>query len=91
MYVETIPGLKLLLFLSSATLNSTNHTGGKELKENKRNYSVEDVLGVTFRRSFKGYHMQDVDVFLDKVVEDYAGYEREIERLKAEVKKLRGY
>ena len=89
--METVLGLKLLLFLASAKLNLTNHIGGPELRENKRNYSVEDVLGVTFRRSFKGYHMQDVDVFLDKVVEDYAGYEREIERLKAEVEELRGY
>lgn len=91
MSMETIPVLKLLLLLSSAKLNLTNQVGGQGLKKNERNYSVEDVLGVTFRRSFKGYHMQDVDVFLDKVVEDYAGYEREIERLKAEVKKLRGY
>ena len=73
---------------------------GKEIEDmrcetvskNQMNYSVNDVLEVRFRQSFRGYNQDDVDVFLDRVIEDYAAYKKEIERLNQEIEKLKkGY
>jgi DivIVA domain-containing protein len=62
------------------------------VSKNQMNYSVNDVLEVRFRQSFRGYNQDDVDVFLDRVIEDYAAYKKEIERLNQEIEKLKkGY
>ena len=45
-----------------------------------------------FRQSFRGYNVDDVDRFIDKVIEDYGMLNDDIERLKNEVDKLKkGY
>ncbi|WP_164219287.1 DivIVA domain-containing protein [Virgibacillus sp. YIM 98842] len=56
------------------------------------NLSLNDVLETRFRQSFRGYNQDDVDVFLDKVVQDYAAFNKEIDRLEQEVEQLKkGY
>lgn len=56
------------------------------------NFSLNDVKEARFRSGFRGYNQEDVDVFLDRVVEDYAAYNNEIDRLKQEIDELKkGY
>ena len=58
------------------------------MDEKQVNHSVNDVLDAKFRESFRGYNQNDVDMFLDLVVEDYATFINEIGRLRNEVDKL---
>jgi len=58
------------------------------MDEKQVNHSVNDVLEAKFRESFRGYNQNDVDMFLDLVVEDYATFINEIGRLRNEVDKL---
>lgn len=46
------------------------------------NFSTMDVHEIRFRRSFRGYNEEDVDNFIDKVIEDYATLNKEIDHLK---------
>lgn len=62
------------------------------MNENQINLSLEDVMKARFRQSFRGYHQEDVDNFLDVVTQDYAAFYKEIDRLNDEVEKLKkGY
>lgn len=58
------------------------------MDEKQVNHSVNDLLEAKFRESFRGYNQNDVDMFLDLVVEDYATFIKEIGRLRNEVDKL---
>lgn len=44
-----------------------------------------DVQQVEFRLAFRGYNERDVDAFLDRVTEDLAAYQDELERLRRSV------
>lgn len=56
------------------------------------NFSAEDVNNMTFRQSFRGYHVEDIDNFIEKVMEDYATFTNEIAQLKNEIDNLKkGY
>lgn len=56
------------------------------------NLSMNDVLEAKFNQSFRGYNQGDVDMFLDLVLQDYAIFNKEIDRLKSEVEALnKGY
>ncbi|MHA6253334.1 DivIVA domain-containing protein [Oceanobacillus sp. CAU 1775] len=56
------------------------------------NFSLESVMEVRFRQSFRGYNQDDVEEFIDSVAQDYAAYNREIERLNLEIDELKkGY
>lgn len=62
------------------------------MSENQINLSLNDLLEARFRQSFRGYNQQDVDEFLDFVTEDYVAFNKEIDRLKDEVDRLKkGY
>ncbi len=62
------------------------------MSENQINLSLNDLLEARFRQSFRGYNQQDVDEFLDSVTEDYVAFNKEIDRLKDEVDRLKkGY
>lgn len=68
------------------------NTGGEMMSKKAFNFSVEDMLEVRFRPSFRGYNQDEVDVFLDKVLQDYAAFEKEIARLEEEMENLKkGY
>jgi DivIVA domain-containing protein len=56
---------------------------------NQFNLSLNDVMETRFRQSFRGYNPHDVDAFIDSVVEDYVAFNKEIDRLKDEVEKLK--
>lgn len=62
------------------------------MSENKLNLSLEDLFKARFRQSFRGYNMSDVDQIMEDVIEDYATFTKEIERLNKEIEKLKkGY
>lgn len=58
--------------------------------------SVRDILEKEFKTSLKGYNPDEVDKFLDIIIQDYEKFfqwiallERENEQLKKEIKKLK--
>lgn len=48
--------------------------------------TVKDILEKTFKRSFKGYDENEVDKFLDQIIDEYKALESEIASLKSELK-----
>lgn len=54
----------------------------------KVNLTVEEILDKQFNVDFKGYSANEVDAFLDIVLEDYQIYEENVEELKSEIAKL---
>jgi DivIVA domain-containing protein len=62
------------------------------MRKNKLNYSINKIMDVRFRQAFRGYHVEDVDAFLDSIIEDYVAFDKEIERLTSEIENLKkGY
>lgn len=62
------------------------------MSENQVKLSLNDIMETQFRQSFRGYHPQDVDEFLDTIVADYAAFNKEIDRLNQEIEQLKkGY
>lgn len=62
------------------------------MSDKQVNFSANDVNEITFRQSFRGYHVEDVDYFVEKVMEDYATFTKEIAELKNDIDNLKkGY
>ena len=56
------------------------------------NFSLESIMEARFRQSFRGYNPDDVEEFIDRVAQDYAAYNKEIDRLNQEIDELKkGY
>lgn len=55
----------------------------------KLNLTVQEILDKQFNVDFKGYSANEVDAFLDVVLEDYQIYEENIEVLKSEIESLK--
>src|SRR5690625_3879278 len=51
--------------------------------------TVEEIVNKEFKKSMRGYNEEEVDQFLDIVIEDYEAFLKEIERLTAEVNRLK--
>ncbi len=51
---------------------------------NRIQLSVNDILEKEFKKSMRGYNEEDVDEFLDIIIQDYEALQAEIERLKQE-------
>lgn len=51
--------------------------------------SVRDILEKEFKTSLKGYNPDEVDKFLDIIIQDYDIFQQEIERLKQENERLK--
>ncbi|WP_332648916.1 cell division regulator GpsB [Lysinibacillus sp. 54212] len=49
----------------------------------------KDILEKEFKKSMKGYNMDQVDQFLDQIMEDYDVFEQMIGELKAENDRLK--
>ncbi|MBU8906053.1 cell division regulator GpsB [Desertibacillus haloalkaliphilus] len=49
----------------------------------------KDILDKEFKTSLKGYNQDEVDKFLDIVIQDYELYEKKIEQLEQENEQLR--
>lgn len=47
------------------------------------------ILEKEFKKSVKGYNIEQVDQFLDEIMEDYDAFEKIIEELRAENKQLK--
>ncbi|MFF5995494.1 cell division regulator GpsB [Lysinibacillus sp. KU-BSD001] len=50
----------------------------------------KDILEKEFKKSVKGYNIDQVDQFLDQIMEDYDNFEQVINELKAENERLKG-
>ena len=49
----------------------------------------KDILEKEFKKSVKGYNIDQVDQFLDQIMEDYDNFERVINELRAENERLK--
>lgn len=51
---------------------------------NRIQLTVNDILEKDFKKSMRGYNEEDVDAFLDVIIQDYEAFQKEIEALKQE-------
>ncbi|QNR21357.1 cell division regulator GpsB [Exiguobacterium sp. Helios] len=51
--------------------------------------TADDIYKKEFKTGLRGYVIEDVDGYLDQVIKDYEGFEREIERLKRELEEAK--
>ncbi len=51
--------------------------------------TAQDIKNIAFSNSRKGYNIDEVDVFLDKIEADYIQYERIINQFKTEIEELK--
>ncbi|MFD2045829.1 cell division regulator GpsB [Ornithinibacillus salinisoli] len=49
----------------------------------------KDILEKDFKTAMRGYNQEEVDEFLDAVIQDYEAFQQEIERLKKENDQLK--
>ena len=55
----------------------------------KLRLSSKDILNKKFKQSANGYDPEEVDTFLDKILEDYRTIDKEIDGLNAEIISLK--
>ncbi|MCP8616657.1 cell division regulator GpsB [Salirhabdus salicampi] len=51
--------------------------------------SAKEILEKEFKTSIRGYNQDEVDEFLDVVIQDYEAYQQEIDRLRKENEQLK--
>jgi len=51
--------------------------------------TAKEILEKEFKTSMRGYNQDDVDQFLDDIIQDYEMFEKTITQLKAENKRLK--
>ncbi|MET3682299.1 DivIVA domain-containing protein [Alkalibacillus flavidus] len=56
---------------------------------NKPHLTNQGILDKEFKTSMRGYNQDEVDEFLDVVIQDYDYFEKEIKRLKEEMERLK--
>ncbi|WP_174613567.1 cell division regulator GpsB [Virgibacillus ihumii] len=59
------------------------------MNANRMQLSSKDILEKEFKTAIRGYHQEEVDEFLDTVIQDYEAFQQEIEKLKQENDRLR--
>ncbi|MEG0449030.1 MAG: cell division regulator GpsB [Lysinibacillus sp.] len=47
------------------------------------------ILEKEFKKNFKGYNVEDVDSFLDEIIQDYETFEKVVAQLRAENNNLK--
>ncbi|WP_163654076.1 cell division regulator GpsB [Listeria sp. PSOL-1] len=52
------------------------------------NLTAKEILEKEFKTGLRGYYSEEVDGYLDKIINDYNTYEKEITELKAEIARL---
>ncbi|MDE5414402.1 cell division regulator GpsB [Alkalihalobacterium chitinilyticum] len=52
-------------------------------------FTAKDILEKEFKTSIKGYNQDDVDKFLDAIIQDYEKFHETVERLEQENQQLR--
>ncbi len=56
---------------------------------NRVQLTANDILEKDFKTSMRGYNEEEVDEFLDIIIQDYDAFTEEIERLKQENERLK--
>ncbi|MBU9671929.1 cell division regulator GpsB [Planococcus sp. CP5-4] len=52
-------------------------------------YAAKDILEKDFKTAMRGYNQDEVDHFLDEIIQDYELYNKKIEQLQNENRRLR--
>lgn len=55
----------------------------------KTQLNTKEILDKDFKVSIRGYNQEEVDEFLDIIIQDYETFQQEIERLNNENERLR--
>ncbi|MGM8213936.1 cell division regulator GpsB [Bacillaceae bacterium W0354] len=55
----------------------------------KINLTVQEILDKEFKTTIRGYNQDEVDDFLDVIIQDYEEFNKEINQLKDEIKRLK--
>ena len=50
---------------------------------------ASDILEKEFKTGLRGYNQEEVDIFLDDIIQDYEAFEKQISQLQLENKQLR--
>ncbi|WP_188453899.1 cell division regulator GpsB [Virgibacillus oceani] len=56
---------------------------------NQIQLSGKDILEKNFKTAMRGYNQEEVDEFLDTIIQDYEAFGQEIERLRQENERLK--
>lgn len=56
---------------------------------NRIQLTGKEILEKDFKKAVRGYSQEEVDEFLDKVIQDYETFQQEIEKLKQENERLK--
>ncbi len=56
---------------------------------NEIRLTIEDIVNKEFKKSMRGYNEEEVDQFLDIIIEDYETFQKKIDALENEVKRLK--
>lgn len=59
------------------------------MNSNQIQLNGKEILEKEFKTAMRGYHQEEVDEFLDTVIQDYEAFQQEIETLKQENERLR--
>ncbi|WP_163969824.1 cell division regulator GpsB [Oceanobacillus halotolerans] len=59
------------------------------MSNNKIQLTGKNILEKEFKTAMRGYHQEEVDEFLDIVIQDYDAFQQEIERLRQENERLK--
>ncbi len=52
-------------------------------------FTAKDILEKDFKTAMRGYNQDEVDHFLDEVIQDYEAFSKRIEQLQTENQRLR--
>ncbi len=66
------------------TVNCLQFYRGDLMTVNRVQLSTNDILEKEFKKSMRGYNEEEVDEFLDIIIQDYEALNQEIERLRQE-------
>lgn len=51
--------------------------------------TAQEIVDKDFKKSMRGYNEEEVDAFLDEIIQDYEFFTKEIDKLKQEVERLK--
>lgn len=51
--------------------------------------TAQEIVEKDFKKSMRGYNEEEVDAFLDIIIQDYENFTKEIDKLKQEVERLK--
>lgn len=59
------------------------------MSSNRAQLSAKDVLDKDFKTAMRGYNQEEVDEFLDMIIQDYEYFQQEMEKLQLENDQLK--